>query len=281
MSDPRFRDYVGRALEALGQHLPHYVGSKAGSPSGLAGSSDPHKALKAIFADWDRLGRAFDKPTRNRLHELLELRNKWAHHEDLTWDDSYRAVESTKQVLSAIGVADVAMLDEFRRELLSAQSLPTRASPATGGQLVAIIACTKMKRRGTWPAIQLYDPSPLFLESVKVALAESLPILVLSTKYGLVVSDEPLAWYEQQLDTMTREQWGVWNATVARQLADLKARFNIAEALLFVGRNYQRAISPILDAASIGHQVHPKWLTITERVFGRSPRGAGDRDALL
>jgi hypothetical protein len=42
-----------------------------------------------------------------------------------------------------------------------------------------------LKRRGTWPAIQLYDVSALFRESVEVARAAHLPILVLSTKYGL------------------------------------------------------------------------------------------------
>jgi hypothetical protein len=59
---------------------------------------------------------------------------------------------------------------------------------------VAIIACTKQKRRGTWPAVQLYDTSELFRESVRTAQADGLPILVLSTKYGLVEAHESLAW---------------------------------------------------------------------------------------
>jgi hypothetical protein len=114
----------------------------------------------------------------------------------------------------------------------------------------------------------------LFRESVNAARADHLPILLLSSKHGLIVPEERLAWYEQPLETMTREQWSAWNARVSRQLADLKARMNIDEAVLFAGREYQRAVTPILDAASVRHRVHPEWLSITQRVFGGSPHGA-------
>lgn len=136
-------------------------------------------------------------------------------------------------------------------------------------QRVAIIACTKQKRRGTWPAIQLYDPSDLFQKSVELAHDAGLPILVLSTKYGLVRSNEKLTFYEQPLETMTPKQRQSLDVTVSRQISSLRAEMNFSETVLLMGKNYWQMIAPILDDVSIGHRVHPAWPDLTKRVFRR------------
>ena len=113
-------------------------------------------------------------------------------------------------------------------------------------QRVAIIACTKQKRRGTWPAIQLYDPSDLFQESVELAHDAGLPILVLSTKYGLVRSNEKPTFYEQPLETMTPKQRQSLDVTVSRQISSLRAEMNFSQTVLLMGNNYRQMIAPIL-----------------------------------
>jgi hypothetical protein len=135
----------------------------------------------------------------------------------------------------------------------------------------AIIACTKNKRRGTWPAIQLYDASSLFRLSVETARADGLPILILSTKYGLVEPDELLTWYEQPLETMTPDQRRSWEALLSQQAPRLKAKLGVSRVVLFAGRELERAITPILSHAALRCSLHPDWLSITTRAFSDSP----------
>jgi hypothetical protein len=65
-------------------------------------------------------------------------------------------------------------------------------SPArqTAPKKVAVVACTKQKRPTAARAIELYDRSPLFRLSVAAARREGYPVLILSTKYGLVEADQ-------------------------------------------------------------------------------------------
>src|SRR5262245_59321431 len=143
MKPAQFRNCVSRALEGLGHHLAAYVASQKEVRPDRPGSTDTQKALEAIFEDWNRLGRAFDKSIRNRRHELQGLRNKLAHYEPLAWDDAYRTIESTIQVLAAIGAPAQPGLEEDRRLLLSSPSTREPARPAVRSELiVAIIACT-------------------------------------------------------------------------------------------------------------------------------------------
>jgi hypothetical protein len=142
--------------------------------------------------------------------------------------------------------------------------------PSSKDHAVTIIACTKQKRRGTWPAIQLYDVSALFRECVKVAKSDGLPVLILSTKYGLVEPEAQLAWYEQPLETMTPELRKSWDATVSRQLSELKAKMRFDRVLLLASREYRQAIAPLLASASLPRRVHPQWTAITERTLGKA-----------
>jgi hypothetical protein len=85
-----------------------------------------------------------------------------------------------------------------------------------------------------------------------------------------VEPDETLTWYEQPLETMTPEQRQSWNATVARQLTELKARMHFKRVVMFAGRELREAIAPILGAAALPRRVHKEWSAITQRTLGNA-----------
>jgi len=100
---------------------------------------------------------------------------------------------------------------------------------------VAIVACTKRKHSTPARAIDLYDASPLFRLSVAAARREHLPVLVLSTKYGLVEPDTVLQPYEADLQHMSASRRSTWQATVAEQARALIGNRGVEEVICFAG----------------------------------------------
>ena len=65
--------------------------------------------LRAIDRFWteafsSRLGRA----ERSIAHELIDIRNRLAHNAPFTWDDTERALDSARRLMTAIGAGDSA-----------------------------------------------------------------------------------------------------------------------------------------------------------------------------
>ena len=122
------RRYVFEAAEALSEVLVpfvekrlraaydgHWQAAVANQIRGLKLDSEGNPVwdltmlLRAIDRFWmeafsSRLGRA----ERSIAHELIDIRNRLAHNAPFTWDDTERALDSARRLMSAIGAGDSA-----------------------------------------------------------------------------------------------------------------------------------------------------------------------------
>lgn len=73
---------------------------------------------------------------RSIVSELLDTRNRWAHQDRFSSDDTYRALDSTHRLLEAIAAPQAPELDEMKQEALrtrySEQARQVRRQQATG-----------------------------------------------------------------------------------------------------------------------------------------------------
>lgn len=134
---------------------------------------------------------------------------------------------------------------------------------------VAIVACTKQKRSTAAPAIELYDRSPLFRLSVAAARRHNLPVLVLSSKYGLVKPDTMLQPYEADLRRMSAGERSIWQATVAEQLRALIGNRGVKEVVCFAGPDYRRTLREVCKPLAIRVCTYPGWQQICDEAFRR------------
>ena len=128
------RDRVGRGFELLAIGLGPFVdehmasavpagadwvevmqardATRQGSAKELS-KTDPQVLLRVLTEEWrvfkDRLSRA----EQSFASELRETRNRWAHNDAFSADDTYRALDTIERLLTAVGAVGPA--DEVRR----------------------------------------------------------------------------------------------------------------------------------------------------------------------
>jgi predicted AAA+ superfamily ATPase len=66
----------------------------------------------------DVFRRILGKAERSLVNELLDIRNKWAHQEAFSSDDTYRSLDSACRLLSAVSAPEAAQIDKVKMELL-------------------------------------------------------------------------------------------------------------------------------------------------------------------
>lgn len=118
-------------------------------------------------------------------------------------------------------------------------------------ETAVLIACSKRKWQGKWPASELYQGE---LFKAQLAYARQLgmeddQIFVISAKYGLVRLVDELEPYNLMLGQMTpgeRRVWGLWvEANLEETMPDVR------KVILLAGRMYREALTPSLRAAGI------------------------------
>jgi len=160
------RDRVGRALELLADGLRPYVEREMKAEYGgqaarviaatLAGPeekkvptnafADVQNLLKLVWDQWNSVFRKkLSQAERTLVSELRDSRNKWAHQEAFSVDDTYRALDSAHRLLTAISAEEAADVDRMKQEVLrisfqqatkkaekQAALFPTEGTPAAG-----------------------------------------------------------------------------------------------------------------------------------------------------
>lgn len=126
------RERVLRALDALLPYLHKFVNQTldASACRGKRVAADIGPLAHAIREEWRAVFSArLDGPTRNYVHELLDIRNRLAHSRPFDDDEARRACDTIRLVAKAVG-APLAEYDRRagRVDALSAVSLP-RESP--------------------------------------------------------------------------------------------------------------------------------------------------------
>lgn len=134
---------------------------------------------------------------------------------------------------------------------------------------IAIVACTASKLSHRAKARDLYTPSALFRKSVEEAEAEGLPIVILSSRYGVLLPEDEVDTYERDLKTMSSTEIQEWRHLVAGQLKTLVGTRSIREAAFFAGKDYREATRPALEALGVQTFVHGRWKAICDEAFGR------------
>lgn len=132
------RDRVGRAFELLAEGLRPYVDrrmtvapgagsdwleafvSSARSPiSGPVSLSDPALLLRVMADAWDAAFRAeLSRADRNIVFELRDVRNRWAHNDAFTVDDTYRALDSIERLLVSVDAAEAVDVGRSKEDLM-------------------------------------------------------------------------------------------------------------------------------------------------------------------
>ncbi|MCC6627902.1 MAG: DUF499 domain-containing protein, partial [Chloroflexi bacterium] len=131
---------VGKAMELLQQALAPFVQrafkSRYGTtwPTELAaavrrdpavppGSGEPHldvaALLNVLWFSWsDVFARTLGQAERSLVSELRDARNRWAHQQPFSTDDTYRALDSAQRLLTAISADEARALDGHKHEVL-------------------------------------------------------------------------------------------------------------------------------------------------------------------
>ena len=95
--------------------------------------------LKGVWNTWSSIWRhQFGHAERNWVSELREVRNKWAHNEAFSTDDTYRVLDTSERLLQSFGAAEqVQTVRTLKQDLLR--------------QRYAEEARTEQQRRATAP----------------------------------------------------------------------------------------------------------------------------------
>ena len=136
---PTNRERVGAALDLLKDGLAPYVeremkavyGSQWLSEAAYAinreipsiSGADPHLDCTALLAImWARWNEVFrqklGQSDRSIISELRDTRNKWAHQENFSSDDTYRALDSIERLLTAVSAPEAAEIQRRKQEVL-------------------------------------------------------------------------------------------------------------------------------------------------------------------
>ena len=80
---------------------------------------DIQALLAIIWNQWNAVfSKTLGRAERSIVSELREVRNKWAHQEPFTTDDTYRAMDSMDRLLTAISAPEAEEIEKQKQEVL-------------------------------------------------------------------------------------------------------------------------------------------------------------------
>lgn len=133
-------DRIGRALELLRQGLKPFIDREMEAalgkywlttalqalrhepewPEGEATPRlDAHALLLIMWDNWNAVFRnTLGHAERSLVSEIREIRNRWAHQQPFSGDDTYRALDSIHRLLLAVSAPEAQEVDHQKQELL-------------------------------------------------------------------------------------------------------------------------------------------------------------------
>ena len=134
------RDRVGRAMDILAIGLAPFVERQMDARVGASWRKwvdhdrqrkferNPDGSLRwdtrRCSRRWCRTGgmcssKHLAMPGRSLVGELIDVRNKWAHQEAFSYEDTHRALDSAQRLLSSVSAGgQAAEIDKMRQEVL-------------------------------------------------------------------------------------------------------------------------------------------------------------------
>ncbi len=263
------RELVGRVLDLLDAIRPRL------RTCGVAATTEDVRGLLGEALDvMERLveDRYEQREATTHVHELIGIRNKWAHRKPLDRSDAVRAADTVSRLFAILELSTAsaeAMKSSLAGSGRSTGETQRGAAGAQGeeGKKVAMLACTKQKRTSAVPAIEMYEPSPLFRRCVETARADRLPIVIFSTKYGLIPAREVIEPYEVSLRSMSPGDRDSLKARLDEQVGRLVS-VGVSEVVFFASAEYRRLVEGALRKRGVEVSTHPAWRAITREILG-------------
>ena len=266
-------EFTGRALKTFEDATRGRLGATGPAPSKRE-TADAHAMLGMLLDNLDSL---FPDETRKRearsyIHELRLTRNKWAHSQPLDYEDAYRAADTVCRLLKLLD-ADRQGAEALRRELraMTAQEAIYQDQvgsprPSAGNfSRVTVVACSKLKLNEAAPAIELYT-GPIFRSSIDVAKADGLPILILSTRYGLLDPTDVIEPYELSYQAMTPSEREKLVGVLRKQSRPL-IDAGLKEFVVLGGGDYRYLLQRALEESDVKVGPHPRWKEVYKQFY--------------
>ncbi len=117
------RPFAERELKAKhGDHWPMEVKAALAGRSLIVGKSEPLQDVAVLLATMDKMwgavfGGILGRSDRNLVLELIDVRNRWAHQEPFSSDDTDRALDSIARLLTAIAAPQADEVGKMKMEL--------------------------------------------------------------------------------------------------------------------------------------------------------------------
>lgn len=100
---------------------------------------DPYPALLVMWDQWNSVFRnTLGHLERSLVSELREIRNRWAHMEPFSSDDTYRALDSIGRLLAAVSAPEIGDVEKHKMELLRVRFDEQRRNASRRSQLTLI-----------------------------------------------------------------------------------------------------------------------------------------------
>jgi predicted AAA+ superfamily ATPase len=107
-----------RLTQRYGEDWPSEVGREGRVPSNA--KQDAHFLLRSLIHFWrEAFQETLGHTGRSWVGELLDARNRWAHNESFSSDQTYRILDTAQLLLNAVNAGELAReIDTMRHELL-------------------------------------------------------------------------------------------------------------------------------------------------------------------
>jgi len=97
---------MAQAAENVGQDWTKLLEARDEQKMGVKKKyekDDPAVQLRVITDEWRIFGKVLSRAQQSLASELREIRNKWAHNEKFSSDDTYRVLDTMERLLIAVG----------------------------------------------------------------------------------------------------------------------------------------------------------------------------------
>ena len=113
------REFIAHYRGQTAQVLQHMLGTTVRDPKQPFHELDAAALLRVMWDSWNEVFRnTLGHTERSLVSELREVRNGWAHQNAFSSDDTYRALDSTHRLLTAVSAPQAADMDKMKNELL-------------------------------------------------------------------------------------------------------------------------------------------------------------------
>ena len=113
------REFIAHYRGQTAQVLQHMLGTTVQDPKRPFHELDAAALLRVMWDSWNEVFRnTLGHTERSLVSELREVRNRWAHQNAFSSDDTYRALDSTHRLLTAVSAPQAADMDKMKNELL-------------------------------------------------------------------------------------------------------------------------------------------------------------------